>query len=146
MSRSPGSFRRSGAAAFFDQGIDLCFVDAMMVLRMRCRTHRQEAPRFVEDRVSEDYDLDEHGRSWGLIRANFLHAVLAVIPMNDMLSLTSQQQEILLRGLRYVRSSVALECAEYSPEVDAERKRQYAVISELESLFQRGRALEPAAR
>jgi hypothetical protein len=49
--------------------------------------------------------------------------------------LTRDQQEILLQGLRYVRSSVALDMAEYTDEVDAERRRKYARISELETIL-----------
>jgi hypothetical protein len=50
------------------------------------------------------------------------------------IELTRQQQELLLRGLRFVRSSVALDTCDYSDEVDAERRRQYAELNELESL------------
>ena len=66
--------------------------------------------------------------------------------MNDMrVSLSAHQQEILLRGLRFVRSSVALEACEYTPAVDAERKRQYAEIRELELLINAGRGAEVSA-
>ena len=65
--------------------------------------------------------------------------------MNDSRQLTSRQQDLLLRGLRYIRSSVALEPCEFTPEVDAERRRQYAELSELESLIN-GRKAEMAAR
>ncbi len=58
--------------------------------------------------------------------------------------LTRDQQEILLQGLRYVRSSVALDMAEFSPEVDAERRRKYARISELETLLKGVPVTEPA--
>ncbi len=50
------------------------------------------------------------------------------------IELTRQQQELLLRGLRFVRSSVALDTCDYSDAVDAERRRQYAELNELESL------------
>lgn len=36
--------------------------------------------------------------------------------------LTKQQQELLLRGLRYVRSSILLDICEPSPEVEETRK------------------------
>jgi hypothetical protein len=66
--------------------------------------------------------------------------------MNDMrVSFSQKQQELLLRGLRFVRSSVALEQMEYTPAVDAERKRQYAEIAELESLINSGRSVEVSA-
>jgi hypothetical protein len=45
--------------------------------------------------------------------------------------LTTQQRELLLKGLRYVRSSVALEIREPSAEVDADRSRQLQEISRL---------------
>lgn len=50
------------------------------------------------------------------------------------IELTRPQQELLLRGLRFVRSSVALDACNFTDEVDAERRRHYAEISELESL------------
>jgi hypothetical protein len=66
--------------------------------------------------------------------------------MNDVrVVLSSKQQEILLRGLRFVRNSVALEQLDYTPAVDAERKRQYAEIAELEALINSGRAAEVSA-
>jgi hypothetical protein len=51
------------------------------------------------------------------------------------LSLSPEQQEILLRGLRFVRNAVALEMLDYTPQVDADRKRQYAAIAELEAII-----------
>lgn len=66
--------------------------------------------------------------------------------MNDMrVSLSEKQQELLLRGLRFVRSSVALEQCDYTPAVDAERKRQYAEIRELELLINASRGAEVSA-
>jgi hypothetical protein len=84
----------------------------------------------------------EQGRSWSsrLIR---ISASLAVIPMNDLrVSISPKQQEILLRGLRFVRSAVALDACDYTQEVDTDRKRQYAEIAELESLLNGGRVAE----
>ena len=52
-------------------------------------------------------------------------------------SLTQRQQEILLRGLRFVRNSVALDMVEPTNEVDTARRQQYAEIAELESLLKR---------
>jgi hypothetical protein len=51
------------------------------------------------------------------------------------IELSPHQQELLLRGLRYVRSSVALEMLDYSEEVEQRRRRQYAEIDELEGLL-----------
>lgn len=48
--------------------------------------------------------------------------------------LTRDQQDLLLQGLRFVRSSVALDVQDCTPELDAQRRRQYARISELENL------------
>jgi hypothetical protein len=45
--------------------------------------------------------------------------------------LTSDQRDLLLRGLRYVRSSVALEMREPTPEVDADRKARMQEIAQL---------------
>ncbi|MBX3443170.1 MAG: hypothetical protein KF774_12260 [Planctomyces sp.] len=71
----------------------------------------------------------------------------AVFPMNDLrLNLSQKQQEILLRGLRYVRSSVALDtCDRWTPEIDVERTRQYAEIEELEAILNGVRNAEVAA-
>ncbi|MCA8996454.1 MAG: hypothetical protein KDA80_05710 [Planctomycetaceae bacterium] len=49
--------------------------------------------------------------------------------------LTRRQQEMLLRGLRYVRSSVALEQQDWSEEVEQKRQNQYQEIAELEGLL-----------
>jgi hypothetical protein len=60
-------------------------------------------------------------------------------------TLSSEQREILLRGLRFVRNAVALDMIDYTPEVEANRKRQYAAIAELESLIH-GQGAAVAAR
>jgi len=44
---------------------------------------------------------------------------------------TEDQRELLLRGLRYVRSAVALEIREPSPEVVADRSTQLKEIGRL---------------
>jgi len=49
--------------------------------------------------------------------------------------LTSSQQEMLLRGLRFVRSSVALDIRDYSNEVEQERRTKYDEIQELEAIL-----------
>lgn len=51
------------------------------------------------------------------------------------LDLTRDQQDLLLQGLRFVRSAAALDMQDYTPAVDAERRQKYARISELESLL-----------
>ena len=60
--------------------------------------------------------------------------------------LSPQQQELLLRGLRFVRNAVALEMIDYTPQVEAERRRHYAAIAELESLINGRGAAVAAAR
>lgn len=47
--------------------------------------------------------------------------------------LSESQRELLLRGLRYVRSSVMLEVADPTPEFEAERTDQLLQISNLVS-------------
>ena len=53
--------------------------------------------------------------------------------MNETLTigLTKQQRDLLLRGLRYVRSSVLLEPRDPSPEVDTDRRSQITEIADL---------------
>jgi len=50
-------------------------------------------------------------------------------------TLSSEQREILLRGLRFVRNAVALEMIDYTPQVESDRKRQSAAIAELEAMI-----------
>jgi hypothetical protein len=65
--------------------------------------------------------------------------------MNDFkFELSRSQQELLLRGLRFVRSSIALEPREYTDGVRNDRHRQYAEIEELEALLQGLPTSEPA--
>jgi hypothetical protein len=61
------------------------------------------------------------------------------------LQLTPQQQELILRGLRFVRSSVALDMVEYTPEVEASRRKQYDDIAEIEGLLSGKSSRTPAA-
>lgn len=51
------------------------------------------------------------------------------------LEITRDQQDLLLQGLRFVRSAVALDMQDYTPAVEAERRQKYARISELESML-----------
>lgn len=55
----------------------------------------------------------------------------------ETLELTEKQQEILLQGLRFVRSSVAMECRDPSEQVRQERESNYAEIDRLESIITR---------
>jgi hypothetical protein len=60
--------------------------------------------------------------------------------------LTSDQRELLLRGLRYIRSSVALEMLEPSPEVDANRKAKLHEIAILAKHLEGARPASAATR
>jgi hypothetical protein len=56
--------------------------------------------------------------------------------MNDTrFQLTSDQKEMLLRGLRFVRSSVALDTCDFSEEVAAQRESEYEKITRLQELL-----------
>jgi hypothetical protein len=56
--------------------------------------------------------------------------------MNDTLTLelTSEQRELVLRGLSFLRSGVLLEMRDPSPEVDVDRATR---LHEIESLLAR---------
>ena len=53
--------------------------------------------------------------------------------MSDALTvgLTEDQRELLLRGLKFVRSSVMLEITDPGPEVDEQRQTQLKEINRL---------------
>jgi len=55
--------------------------------------------------------------------------------MNTTIQITPQQREILLAGLRYVRSSIALEVKDWSEEVEADRDRQYEQLDHIEAML-----------
>ena len=61
------------------------------------------------------------------------------------LQLTRKQQELLLRGLHYARSSVALEPMDWTEAVELDRRRQYNEIKELEDMLNGARIVESAA-
>ena len=69
-----------------------------------------------------------------------------MLPMNAELQLqiSPHQQELILRGLRYVRSSVALDMIDYTPDIEASRRKQYDEIAELEGLLT-GKAVRSTA-
>jgi hypothetical protein len=60
--------------------------------------------------------------------------------------LTKQQRELLLRGLRFVRSAVMLEVREPSDEVDADRAAQVREIGRLVEQLEGSRPAGAAAR
>jgi hypothetical protein len=60
--------------------------------------------------------------------------------------LTKQQRELLLRGLRFVRSAVMLEVREPSVEVDADRAAQVREIGRLVEQLEGSRPAGAAAR
>ena len=61
------------------------------------------------------------------------------------MQLTQKQQELLLRGLRYVRSSVALDSVDWTEQVETERRGKYAEISRLEELLNGAKIVETSA-
>ena len=60
--------------------------------------------------------------------------------------LTKQQREILLRGLRFVRSAVMLDVREPSADVDADRAAQVREIGRLVEQLEGSRPAGTAAR
>jgi hypothetical protein len=60
--------------------------------------------------------------------------------------LTEPQREILLRGLRFVRSSVALDVHASTPELDAERTTKLREIRQLAEYLEGVRPAGTAAR
>jgi hypothetical protein len=60
--------------------------------------------------------------------------------------LTKQQREILLRGLRFVRSAVMLDVREPSADVDADRATQVREIGRLVEQLEGSRPAGTAAR
>lgn len=81
-----------------------------------------------------------------VVAALILSIPSSVSSMSEMtLELTQTQHEILLRGLRYVRSAVALDAIDWTESVDADRKRQYAEIAQVESLLKGIKVAEKAA-
>jgi len=65
--------------------------------------------------------------------------------MSDLnIQLTARQQEILLRGLRYVRSASALDAQDWSEEVENERQSVYAEVAEIEAILNGQKSVETA--
>lgn len=65
--------------------------------------------------------------------------------MSDTLTvgLTEEERTLLLRGLRFVHSSVMLEVADPQPEVDNQRRAQLREISELAERLNRSQSARP---
>lgn len=59
--------------------------------------------------------------------------------------LTRDQKEILLRGLRFVRSSVALDVCDHTDEIEAARRSQYEEIGRLQELLEEAPVVEGAS-
>jgi hypothetical protein len=70
------------------------------------------------------------------------------VPMSETLTvgLNKQQREILLRGLRFVRSAVMLDIREPSAEVDADRATQVREIGRLVEQLEGSRPAGAPAR
>lgn len=65
--------------------------------------------------------------------------------MNEsQLQLTRDQKEMLLRGLRFVRSSVALDMRDDSDTVATRRESEYDRIEQLQELLDAVPVAEPA--
>lgn len=60
------------------------------------------------------------------------------------IQLTPRQQEILLRGLRYVRSASALDSQDWSEEVENQRQACYAEVAEIEAILNGETSIETA--
>jgi hypothetical protein len=60
--------------------------------------------------------------------------------------LTEEQREILLKGLRFVRSAVALEVYDSTPETDAQRSSRLREIRQLAEYLEGVRPAGAAAR
>lgn len=65
---------------------------------------------------------------------------------NITIELDSRQRDYLLAGLRYVRSSIALEIGDWSEEVEARRQQQYGDLNCLEKILGGASRAEAAAR
>ncbi len=73
-------------------------------------------------------------------------SVVPIIAMSELtLQLTRKQQELLLRGLRYVRSSIALDPLDWTEQVELDRRSKYAEISELETMLNGAKIVEAVA-
>lgn len=59
------------------------------------------------------------------------------------LELTPRQQELLLRGLKFVRSSVSLNMQIPTDDVEAERRSEYAELDDLEQKLDASRPTKP---
>ena len=51
------------------------------------------------------------------------------------IELNSEQRDVLLTGLRFVRSSIALEMKDWTPEVESDRDRRYEQLQQIEALL-----------
>jgi hypothetical protein len=54
---------------------------------------------------------------------------------NTTIELNPEQRDILLTGLRFVRSSIALEMKDWTPEVESQRDRRYEELQNIEALL-----------
>lgn len=63
---------------------------------------------------------------------------------DSQFELTHDQKELLLRGLRFVRSSVALDMCDFSEDISAQRDLEYEKIGRLQELLERVPVAETA--
>lgn len=68
--------------------------------------------------------------------------------MNELfkVELTKDQRDMLLNGLRFVRSSVALECRFPKDEVEQDRQQKYQEISNLVNQLNKAAAVPTASQ
>ena len=64
-------------------------------------------------------------------------------PEPNAVDLTPRQQELLLRGLKFVRSSVALHMEPPSEKSDESRQSDYAELDDLEAKLSADRPRQP---
>ena len=62
------------------------------------------------------------------------------------LDLTSDEREVLLRGLRFVSSSISMHPCDPSPEVDSQRKRDLQEVAALADRLSAPSASAPRPR
>lgn len=86
--------------------------------------------------------MDEIRSGWNSDRFQ----IVSLSIMSDLtLQLTRKQQELLLRGLRYVRSSVALDAQDWTEQVELERRQRYDEIGALEEMLNGAKIVEASA-
>lgn len=99
-----------------------------------------DAPKTKAPRLESLREImDEIRSGWNSDRFQ----IVSLSIMSDLtLQLTRKQQELLLRGLRYVRSSVALDAQDWTEQVELERRQRYDEIGALEEMLNGAKIVE----